>query len=130
MALQGVLNSMLGRKVGEIEATFVVHAIASVLLGILLLTGKTQGSIRNTLSAPWFVFLGGPLSVIIVWGVLASIGEVGAASATTAILTVQILTALALDYFQITGEKVQFDVGRIVGVVIFIMGAYLLLREP
>ncbi len=130
MALQGVLNSMLGRKVGEIEATFVVHAIASALLGILLLTGKTQGSIRNTLSAPWFVFLGGPLSVIIVWGVLASIGEVGAASATTAILTVQILTALALDYFQITGEKVQFDVGRIVGVVIFIMGAYLLLREP
>ncbi len=130
MALQGVLNSILGKHIGEFEAAFVVHVIATIVLGIVLTFGVTQGSIRNIRSVPWFGFLGGPLSVIIVWGVLMSIGKVGAASATTAILTVQILTALILDYFGVAGEKVPVDKAKIVGVLVFIVGAYLLLREP
>jgi len=130
MAVQGALNSILGEKIGEIEATFVVHVIATALLGIVLASGITHGNIRNIGSAPWFSFLGGPLSVIIVWGVLASIARVGAAPATTAILTVQILTALALDYFGVTGQKANIDITKAVGVVVFIIGAYLLLREP
>jgi transporter family-2 protein len=130
MAVQGVLNSILGEKIGEIEATFVVHVIATALLGVILMLGLAGGNIRNIGSAPWFGFLGGPLSVIIVWGVLASIAKVGAASATTAILTVQILTALALDCLGVTGRKADIDITKAVGVVIFIIGAYLLLKEP
>lgn len=129
MALQGVLNSILGKKVGEFEAAFIVHVIATILLGIILVLGVTKGSIKNIRSVPWFGFLGGPLSVIIVWGVLMSIGRVGAASATTAILTVQILTALILDYFGVVEERVPIDTNKIVGVLLFIVGAYLLLKE-
>ncbi|HHY11946.1 MAG TPA: DMT family transporter [Firmicutes bacterium] len=129
MALQGVLNSILGQKIGEIEATFIVHAIATALLGIILVSGITHGNIGNIGSTPWFGFLGGPLSVIIVWGVLTSIGKVGAAPATTAILSVQILTALALDYFGVTGQKAHIGRARIVGALVFVAGAYLLLRE-
>ncbi|HOA70631.1 MAG: DMT family transporter [Bacillota bacterium] len=129
MAVQGVLNSILGEKIGEIEATFVVHVIATALLGLVLVSGLSGGNLRNIGTAPWFGFLGGPLSVIIVWGVLTSIAKVGAASATTAILTVQILTALALDYFGVTGQKADIGITKAVGVVVFIVGAYLLLRE-
>ena len=129
MAVQGVLNSILGEKIGEIEATFVVHVIATALLGLVLVSGLSGGNLRNIGTAPWFGFLGGPLSVIIVWGVLTSIAKVGAASATTAILTVQILTALALAYFGVTGQKADIGITKAVGVVVFIVGAYLLLRE-
>jgi len=130
MALQGVLNSILGKKIGEFEATFIVHVIASGILGIILLLGVTDGSLRNVPFVPWFGFLGGPLSVIIIWGVLASVGRVGAASATTAIVTVQILTALGLDLLGITGEKVPISGTTVLGAVILIIGAYLLLKRP
>ncbi len=130
MALQGVLNSILGKKIGEFEATFIVHAIATGLLGIVLVLGVTNGSLRNIRSVPWFGFLGGPLSVIIIWGVLASIGKVGAGSATTSIVAVQILTALALDLTGLAGDKVPLCATKVVGAVIFIIGAYLLLKQP
>lgn len=130
MAVQGVLNSILGEKIGEIEATFVVHVIATALLGLVLVSGLSGGNLKNIGTAPWFGFLGGPLSVIIVWGVLTSIAKVGAAPATTAILTVQILTALVVDYLGVTGQKADIDITKAVGVVLFIVGAYLLLKEP
>ncbi len=129
MAIQGFLNSILGQSIGEIEATFIVHAIATSLLGIFLLTGITQGGLSNITFAPWFGFLGGPLSVIIVWGVLSSIANVGAAAATTAILTIQILTALLIDYFGFTGKEINLDKFKIIGVLLFITGTYLLLKE-
>ncbi len=130
MALQGVLNSILGNKVGGFEATFVVHATATGLLGIVLALGVSHGSLRNIRSVPWFGFLGGPLSVIIIWGVLASISKVGAGSATTAIVAVQIVTALVLDFTGLAGDKVPLCGTRVAGAVIFITGAYLLLKQP
>ena len=71
-----------------------------------------------------------PVSVIIIWGVLASIGKVGVGSATTAIVAVQILTALVLDLTGLAGDKVPLCATKVVGAVIFIIGAYLLLKQP
>ena len=86
MAVQGTFNWILGEKTGGFEAAFIVHVIGAVLLGIILLSGRTGGNFSDARSAPWFSFLGGPLSVLIVWGVLTSIGKIGVAPATTAIV--------------------------------------------
>lgn len=130
MALQGVLNSILGKKIGDLEAVFVVHVIGTVLLGAGLLLGFTSGELRALKDAPWYSYLGGPLNILIVWGVIASVSKVGAAPATTAILAVQISTALLLDCFGVTGHKTALTFTRILGAAIFIAGAYLLLRKP
>lgn len=49
MALQGAVNAVLGKKVGSIEAAFVVHVVGSAILGAVLLTGMTGGSVKGTL---------------------------------------------------------------------------------
>lgn len=128
MALQGAVNAVLGKKVGSIEAAFVVHVVGSAILGAVLLTGMTGGSVKGTLQAPWWSLLGGPLSVAIIWGVLWSMKNVGVGSATTAIVAAQITAALLLDTLGITGQKVPIDVSKGLGAVLFVAGAYLLLR--
>jgi transporter family-2 protein len=130
MAVQGTFNWILGEKTGGFEAAFIVHVIGAVLLGIILLSGRTGGNFSDARSAPWFSFLGGPLSVLIVWGVLTSIGKIGVAPATTAIVGAQIFMALFLDVLGVAGQKVPLCAGRCIGAVVFVIGAYLLLKKP
>ena len=130
MAVQGTLNSILGKKAGPFEAAFIVHAIGAVLLGGMLLVGLGQGTLRQAVQAPWYSFLGGPLSILIIWGVLVSVGQVGVSAANTAIVAAQIALALVLDVFGASGQKFVFGWQKVLGAVLFIVGAYLLLRQP
>jgi transporter family-2 protein len=129
MAIQGTLNAVLGKRTGSFEASFVVHVLGALILGAVLLLGLSDGDVRRATEAPWWSFLGGPLSVVIIWGVIASVGSVGVGTATTAIVAAQIATALALDMLGLSGHKMVLDWTKCVGALAFILGAYLLLRE-
>lgn len=129
MAVQGAFNAVLGKKAGSFEASFIVHVIGAVLLGGLLAVGMGHGGLRKALEAPWWSFLGGPLSVLIIWGVLTSVGQIGVSNANTAIVAAQIVTAIILDCLGVTGEKVSIGWMKIVGAVLFIAGVYFLLRD-
>ncbi len=77
MALQGAINTGLSKIVGLLQATFIVHVIASLLLALLLLWPRlSPGSLSKALEAPWYLFLGGPLSVVIIYTVVFSMGRV------------------------------------------------------
>lgn len=130
MAVQGTLNSILGKKAGPFEASFIVHVIGAVLLGAILLLGFGQGGLKQSLDAPWYSFLGGPLSIVIIWGVLVSVGGAGVSAANTAIVAAQITVALVLDVCGASGQKFAFNWWKVVGALLFIAGAYLLLRKP
>ena len=130
MAVQGTLNSSLGKKAGPFEAAFIVHAVGAGLLGGMLLMGLGQGALRQAAQAPWYSFLGGPLSILIIWGVLVSVGEVGVSAANTAIVAAQITVALVLDVLGASGQKFVFSWQKVLGAALFIVGAYLLLKRP
>lgn len=130
MAVQGALNAGLGKRTGSLEASFIVHITGAALLGAALLAGLSEGSLRKAASAPWYSFLGGPLSVLIIWGVLTSVGKVGVAAANTAIVAAQIATAVVLDILGAGGQKLTFSWLRVLGAIVFVAGAYLLLKEP
>lgn len=129
MAVQGTLNAALGKRVGSFEASFIVHVLGSFILAGVLISGISGGDIRKALGAPWWSFLGGPLSVVIICSVLVSIGKVGVGVATTAIVASQITAALALDAIGATGQRFQMGWSKYVGAALFITGAYLLLKD-
>ncbi|NLY51311.1 MAG: DMT family transporter [Firmicutes bacterium] len=128
MALQGTLNSALGKLAGLWEATFLVQITGTLLVaGLLPLIG--DGSLGKLLEAPWYTWLGGVLGVAIIYTVAASIPKVGAASATTAIITAQVLTACIIDHFGLFGLKaVSFTWSRWVGGALLAAGAWFILR--
>lgn len=129
MALQGSLNSLLGKAVGLLEATFVVHVTGTltVVVGLFVL-GLGKGSLLKIAGAPWYSLVGGVLGVLIVYGVVFSIPKLGVAVATTAIIVGQVSTALAIDHFGLFGlEKIPFSWAKGAGVLLLAAGARLML---
>lgn len=131
MAIQGSLNSALGKVVGLWETTFVVHLTGLLLVAALLFVCRIgDGCLGNFLQAPWYTYLGGVLGVLIIYGVVRSIPKIGVAPATTAIIMGQVLTAGLVDHFGLFGmNKIPFSIYNLLGTVMMAGGAWLILRQ-
>lgn len=130
MALQGSLNSALGKIIGLLEATFIVHIVGTFVALSLLLIGLGEGGLKHVRDAPWYTYLGGLLGVAIVYLVVASISKVGVAPATTAIILGQVVTASLIDFFGWFGvEPLPFNLWKALGIVLMAGGAWLLLSR-
>lgn len=130
MAVQGTLNAVLGKFVGLIEATLIVHIIGSVLAAIIVLIGLSKGDLGKWNQVPWYAYLGGILSVLIIYGVAASIPKLGVAVATTGIIVGQVSTAMLIDHMGCFGlEKVPFTLAKLAGLVFLAIGARLMLAN-
>ncbi|MGE5544999.1 MAG: DMT family transporter [Bacillota bacterium] len=130
MAVQGTMNSVLGKVIGLWESTLVVHIIGLVtVLGVILITGVGFHGLAKSGQAPWYVYLGGLLNVIIIFGVVKSMPEIGVGNATTGIIFAQILTAVMIDRFGIMGvEKIPFRWVDLLGVALLAVGTRIMLK--
>ncbi|NLN06547.1 MAG: DMT family transporter [Firmicutes bacterium] len=129
MAFQGSLNTGLGKIIGLLEATFIVHLVGlAILTTLLFLFRLGQGNLSKCGTAPWYLYLGGALGVVIIYAVVASMSRVGVAAATTAIIVGQVGTALVLDHFGVFGlERVPFSFLKVAGIILLAAGARLML---
>ncbi len=131
MAVQGSVNAVLGRIIGLLEATFIVHVVGlGILVPALFVLHLGRGNLGRLSLAPWYLYLGGLLGVIIIYGVVASIPRLGVAIATTAIIVGQVGTALVIDQFGLFGlERVPFTWLKAVGIVLLALGAKFMLMK-
>lgn len=130
MAVQGSLNAALGKVIGLLEATFIVHLIGVITVTVLLFGLQLgQGSLGRISQAPWYSFLGGIIGVVIIYGVASSIPRAGVALATTAIIVGQVSTALLIDHYGLFGlEKIPFTLIKLAGLALLAVGARLMLN--
>jgi transporter family-2 protein len=131
MAVQGALNTGLGKIIGLLESTFVVHVIGTAVLVLLLfLLRLGRGELSRITDVPWYLYLGGVISVVILYTVQAGIAQLGAANATTAIIVGQVGTAVLLDCLGCFGlEKVPFTWFKVLGIALLAAGARLMLMK-
>ena len=130
MAVQGSINSVLGKKIGILQASFIVHISATVLLILLLVLNNGKNTLTLWREIPWYLYLGGVLGVVISYTVIISFPKLGVAVATTAIITVQVLTAAIIDHFGIFGlEKISFSWLKLLGIFFLAVGVRLLLNK-
>lgn len=130
MAIQGSLNSALSKVVGTLGGTFFVHLIGTVFAVLLLLIGVGDAKLTAFGQAPWYTYLGGLLSVAIVYGVMIGINNVGVCAATTAIIVGQISTSVVIDHFGLFGlEPVPFSMWKAGGVILMAISAWMLLHK-
>jgi transporter family-2 protein len=89
-----------------------------------------DGDWHRYAEAPWYLYLGGILGVLITYGVVRSIPSLGVAVATTAIIVGQVLTAAMVDHLGLFGlERVPFNWHRVAGTALMASGAWLLLKK-
>lgn len=131
MALQGSVNAALGKVIGLLEATFVVHLVGLLLVSVLLFVFRLgDGNLSFILDSPWYNYLGGVLGVIIIYTVVRAIPPLGVAVATTAIILGQVFTAATVDHLGLFGlERIPFTWHRVAGTVLMAGGAWLLLKK-
>ncbi|HEX3030710.1 MAG TPA: DMT family transporter [Bacillota bacterium] len=132
MAIQGTLNSALGKVIGLFEATLVVHVIGAVLVAVLLFgfrVGQGHSGLGAYTLGPWYNYLGGILSVAIIYLVAVSIPRLGVCNATTAIIVGQVLAACLIDHLGLFGvKKLPMGIYQILGLGLLATGAKLLLK--
>ncbi len=131
MAIQGTVNSALGKVVGLLESTFIVHLTGLLLAAVLLFVcRKGSGRLTDCFQAPWYSYIGGVLGVLIIYSVVLSIPKVGVAPATTAIILGQVFTAGLVDHFGLFGmHKIPFRLGNVLGTLMMAGGAWLILKQ-
>jgi bacterial/archaeal transporter family-2 protein len=129
MAVQGTWNSALGKVIGLLEATFIVHLSGTIFLIVLLFVFRVgKGDFSAWQNVPWYAYLGGIAGVIIVYLVVASIPQVGVANATTAIIIGQVATAVLIDHLGGFGVlQVDFGWNQAIGLLLLAIGAKLML---
>lgn len=131
MALQGTLNSVLGKVVGLIESTLIVHIIGTIsILLVFILMGKGLSNVSKLGEVPWYAYLGGVLNVIIILTIVKTMPIIGVGNATTAIIVAQVGTAVLIDSLGLFGmKKYDFQYIDILGIALLAIGAYILLLE-
>ena len=129
MAVQGSMNGALGKIIGVLEGSFVLHAVGLVLVALLLFVlhlGK--GDFSRMGEAPWYLYLGGVLNVAIIFGVMLAVGKCGAGPATTAIICGQLAMAMIVDRLGLFGlEQSAITWGKVLGLVMMVAGGRLML---
>lgn len=129
MAVQGTLNSSLSQKTSLLSATLVVHIIGTLVALIALLAWRIPILNEHWNTIPWYLYLGGILSVFIVGLVAVSIPKVGVCNATTAIIIGQVSMAVLIDHFGWFGTtRLHWNSWQLVGIGLFAAGAKLLFR--
>lgn len=131
MAIQGSINSALGKVIGLWESTFIVHLVGLLVVSLLLFICKLgDGCLADIVKAPWYSYLGGILGVIIIYSVVLSIPKVGVAPATTAIVLGQVLTAGLVDHLGLFGlNRIPFSLYNVLGTLLMAGGAWLILKR-
>lgn len=127
MAVQGSLNSVLSQKTSLLSATLVIHIIGTAIALIAVLFAGSPVFQVDWLSIPWYLYLGGVLSVIIIGLVALSIPQIGVANATTAIIIGQVGAAVLIDHFGWFGvQRIPWSYWQFLGLALFAAGAKLL----
>jgi transporter family-2 protein len=129
MALQGTMNTALGKVVGLWESTLLVHLVGTITsLLVIIVLGVGFGNLSKMGQAPWYIYLGGVLNVAIIYAIVRSMPQIGVGNATTAIIVTQVLTALLIDNCGAFGmKKYGFHYIDLLGIALLAIGARILL---
>lgn len=129
MALQGTLNSQLTQRTSILSSTLVVHILGSLVALIAVVLWKVPFFSHKWNQIPWYLYLGGILSVAIVALVSVAIARIGVSNATTAIILGQVGIAVLIDHLGLFGvQKISWNSWQVLGLLLFAAGAKLLFR--
>jgi bacterial/archaeal transporter family-2 protein len=131
LALQAPLNSLLGRTVGNLQATIVAFTIGlAALLAVSVFAGGL-GGIAHAGDAPWWaVFCGGLISAIYVASIVWTVRALGAGGLTAATIAGQFAVALVVDHFGWLGvERQPITLAKLAGLGLIAAGTWLIVWD-
>lgn len=128
VGLQGPIAAQIGRRVGGVASSFVVHVSGAVLSGLLLLVRGGE-QIQNWRSLSWYMLGAGFFGVVLYLTINHTMPRLGATTALALIIIGQLAMGIVIDHFGLFGSAVRHvDVLRMAGALLLIAGGYLIVR--
>ena len=90
VAVQAAMAGIITDKLGVLENALVVFG-GGFLVALVLILINQGGKIRDWNTLPWYVFLAGPLGIVIITSIGFSIPRIGLASTLTLIVVSQLV---------------------------------------
>lgn len=125
-AVQGPINSALGRKTDVFEASL-ISFFGGTLISLIIALVLRKGDFSLLKNAKFWQMLGGIYGVVNVCVTVAAIPVLGAALTLTIIMFGQILAGCFIDSFGFFDtQKTNFSIYKFLGILIFIIGIILI----
>ncbi|MBJ7518855.1 MAG: DMT family transporter [Solirubrobacteraceae bacterium] len=131
VALQPLVNSLLGRQIGTLQAALVSFVIGTVALAVVVAFASGGfGAIGDVAGVPWYYLLGGLMGVLYVSTALVAVRSLGAGGVVAATITGQLTLSVIADRFGWLGaERRPITVSTLLGVALLAAGTWLIVRD-
>jgi len=127
VAVQASFAGILSVNVGLAGNGLIVFG-GGFLFALVILLFVQGGQIGNWRSVPWWVYLAGPLGIIIISSIGYAIPRIGVASTLTLIVVSQLIVGVTLDHFGWLTIPRPIDLQRLIGIAILFLGTWIVLR--
>jgi bacterial/archaeal transporter family-2 protein len=130
-SVQAAVMGELGERVGIVPAV-AFSVIVALLAGLaaLLLWERSFAGIRGALHEPAWLWIGGLMSVFIVFAVTVGPPRIGVAATVGIVIAGNLVSAAVIDRYGLFGQEVvPIDRWRLLGLLLLAVGAALLLSR-
>ena len=129
LALQAPINAQLGRATGSLAAALVSFTIGTIALAVVVAAAGDAGGLKFTFDVEWYYLIGGLLGAVYVTTALITVKTIGAGGVAAATITGQLVASMAIDKMGAFGlEETPITAERLAGVVLLLVGTYLIVR--
>ena len=119
---QNVFSARISDKLGMWETAFVVHFIG-LIFALIMVFAFGNGNLKSVTEVNRIYLLGGILGVFIIFTVANGVTLLGASLSISLMVIAQLFFAAIIDTFGLFGtEKIPFDITKIIGFAIMIVG--------
>jgi transporter family-2 protein len=128
VCLQGTANGLLSGRIG-LPTTLSINAgvVFAGSLTWLFLSRMGAAAMTERASAPWLYYSGGLSGLVILTCAAVAYPRLGASTTTVLAVASQLVTALLLDRFGVTGQQIPMTGARVLGLAMVSVGVALVL---
>jgi len=127
VAVQAAMAGIITERLGVIENALIVFS-GGFLVALVLIIVNQGGKIREWQTLPWYVYLAGPLGIVIITSIGFAIPRIGLASTLTLIVVSQLIIGVVFDHFGWLVAIRPIDLPRLAGILFLFLGTWIVLR--
>lgn len=131
VALQPLVNSLLGKQVGTLQAALVSFCVGTVALAVLVVFASGgYGALGSIGGVPWYGLIGGLMGAAYIVCALLTVRTLGAAGVVAATITGQLTMSVVADRFGWLGaDRRPVTLSTLLGIALLAAGTWLIVAR-
>ncbi|MDR3573674.1 MAG: DMT family transporter [Anaerolineaceae bacterium] len=131
ISIQGVLNSDLGKRIGNFGSVLALSIVTALVIIVLILVFPGTANLKNLPGLKdSYLYLGGILGIGIIAAPIFLIPRIGVTATLSGMVIGQLFLAVLIDQFGILGaQKIPADLTKMIGVLLLIFATFLITKK-